>query len=200
MIKSFWDERFGQETYVYGVAPNDFVAENGHLFPSGGEVLSLGEGEGRNATYLAGLGARVTALDSSAAGHEKLRRLAEQRGVTVATELGDVTAYELGDARWDAILNVYCHLPSEARSLLHAAIRRALKPGGLFVTEQFNVGQLAYQSGGPKDPDLLVGQAELAAAFEGWEVLSASEAIVQLDEGPFHQGAASVTRFIARKP
>ncbi|MBO9541559.1 class I SAM-dependent methyltransferase [bacterium] len=200
MTATFWNERFSQDTYVYGEAPNTFVADQAHLLPSGSRVLSLGEGEGRNATYLAAQGAVVTALDSSAAGFEKLRRLAEQRGVAVEAILGDVTTHDLGTERWDAILNIYCHLPSSARGPLYEAIRRALKPGGLFMTEQFSPEQLAYQSGGPKDPDMLMTLAELSSAFEGWEVLVAREEVIHLDEGPFHQGAAAVTRFIARKP
>ncbi|MNX83567.1 tellurite resistance protein TehB [compost metagenome] len=200
MTATFWNERFNQETYVYGEAPNTFVAEQAHLLPPGGRVLSLGEGEGRNATFLAAQGAVVTALDSSEAGFEKLRRLAEKRGVTVETILDDVTTHDLGTAQWDAILNVYCHLPSSARGALYEAIRRALKPGGIFMTEQFSPEQLAHQSGGPKDPDMLMPLAELSSAFDDWEVLVAREEVIHLDEGPFHQGSAAVTRFIARKP
>lgn len=200
MSATFWNERFTQEAYVYGEAPNAFVAAQSHLLPHGSKVLSLGEGEGRNAVHLAAQGARVTALDSSEAGFEKLRRLAEKRGVTVETALGDVTGYDLGTERWEAILNIYCHLGAVARGAVYEGILRALKPGGLFMTEQFAPGQLAYQSGGPRDPAMLVSLAELEVAFDGWEVLVASEAIVHLDEGPFHQGEACVTRFIARKP
>ncbi|HEY9899222.1 MAG TPA: class I SAM-dependent methyltransferase [Pantanalinema sp.] len=200
MTAIFWNERFKQEAYVYGEAPNDFVATHGHLLPPGSRVLSLGEGEGRNATHLAARGSLVTALDSSEEGFEKLKRLAEKRGVTVETVLGDVTTSDMGTDRWDAILDIYCHLPGAVRGRLYENIRRALKPGGMFMTEQFAPGQLAYQSGGPKDLDMLLPLSELTAAFDGWEVLVASEEVVQLDEGPFHQGAAAVTRFIARKP
>jgi len=131
---------------------------------------------------------------------EKLARLAARRGVAVATQLSDVGAADLGVERWDGIVNVFCHLPSAGRPDLLARVLRALRPGGVFLTEQFSLDQLAYGSGGPKDADLLVGLGEFERAFEGADILLASKEVVILDEGPFHQGSASVIRFIARKP
>lgn len=199
-MATFWDERFRQETFVYGEAPNDFLRARAGLLPPGGEILSLGEGEGRNAVHLAEQDARVTALDASQAAMQKLAILAARRGVQVASMLADVATADLGAGRWDGIVNVFCHLPSRVRPELHARIRRALRPGGVFLTEQFSIDQLALGSGGPKDPDLLVDLREFETAFEGMDVLWASEEVVTLDEGPFHQGTASVIRFIARQP
>eukprot|EP00967_Tisochrysis_lutea_P117584 scaffold190266_cov23-Tisochrysis_lutea.AAC.1 len=48
------------------------------------EVLSLGEGQGRNGVYLASLGHRVTAVDLSPVGLAKASRLAAERGVPEA--------------------------------------------------------------------------------------------------------------------
>lgn len=196
----FWDARFQQEHFIYGEAPNEFIRSEGRLIDPQGEVLSLGEGEGRNAVFLASEGYRVTALDSSPVAMQKLARLAERHGVQVATELGDVAEAALGSERWDGIVNVFCHLPSAQRPELLARIRAALRPGGVFLTEQFSPDQLAYSSGGPKDPDLLVSLPEFETAFSGCEILYAAHETVTLDEGPFHQGPASVIRFAARKP
>lgn len=201
---NFWDTRFGQDEYVYGREPNVFLAEHHLLFPKGARVLSLGEGEGRNAVFLARHGYDVTAVDSSAEGMRKLSRLAAEGGVLVTQRLEDVTAANLGTSRWDGLVLIFCHLPSADRQALYARIRQALKPGGIFLTEMFTPRQLGYQSGGPKDPDMLVERDELIAAFEGspasgFEIVLAEEEIVALDEGPFHQGLGSVVRFIARR-
>lgn len=196
---SFWDARFQQEQYVYGEAPNAFLRDNARVFAPGADVLSLGEGEGRNAVYLAEQGYRVTALDSSSAAMDKLGQLAGRRGVEVRTLLADVASAELGTQSWDGIVNVFCHLPSGDRAGLLARIREALRPGGVFLTEQFSLEQLAYASGGPKDPDMLVTLAEFEEAFRGWDILASAQEVVTLDEGPFHQGPGSVIRFIARK-
>ncbi len=50
-----WNERYDTEDYVYGTEPNDFLVSIADRIPRGGKVLSLGEGEGRNAVYLARL-------------------------------------------------------------------------------------------------------------------------------------------------
>lgn len=201
---NMWDTRFAQAEYVYGREPNVFLAEHHLLFPKGARVLSLGEGEGRNAVFLARYGYDVTAMDASEEGMRKLSRLAAEGGVLVSQRLVDVTQAELGTSRWHGIVNIFCHLPSGDRQALYAKIRQALKPGGVFLTELFTPRQLDYASGGPKDPDMLVEPAELIAAFAsspeaGFEILMAEEEVVTLDEGPFHQGPGAVVRFIARR-
>ena len=46
-MKTFWDERYAQAEYVYGVEPNQFLKEKlDRLSP--GKILLPGEGEGRN--------------------------------------------------------------------------------------------------------------------------------------------------------
>ena len=49
-----WSERYCSEQYSYGTEPNSFLAENAHLLTS--PVLSLAEGEERNAVFLASPG------------------------------------------------------------------------------------------------------------------------------------------------
>ncbi|MCM2270754.1 MAG: SAM-dependent methyltransferase, partial [Thermoanaerobaculia bacterium] len=49
-----WDERYAGDEYVFGTEPNTFLAE--HAGELEGPVLSLAEGEGRNAVFLAALG------------------------------------------------------------------------------------------------------------------------------------------------
>lgn len=200
MSQQFWDERFQSPEYFYGERPNAFLEAQAEHLPAGGAVLSLGEGEGRNAVFLASRGHAVTALDSSPRGFEKLRQLAERRGVQVATWLEDVTQADLGEARWDGIVNVFCHLPGVDRPALYERIRRALRPGGVFLTEQFSVEQLRHHSGGPKREDMLLTIEELEQAFAGFDVLHAASEKIVLDEGAHHQGPAAVVRFIARKP
>ncbi len=65
-----WDERFSQPGYTYGTEPNGFLAEKATEIPTG-RVLSLAEGEGRNAVFLAGRGYEVVGVDSSSVGLEK---------------------------------------------------------------------------------------------------------------------------------
>lgn len=198
--RTFWDDKFGPARMAYGTMPNAFLAEHVGAFPPNGDVLSLGEGEGRNAVFLAEQGFRVTAVDASPRGLEKLGQLAAARGVSVTAIEHDLAAFALGDGRWDGIYNIYCHLAPGLRTELYGRIQRALRPGGVFLTEQFAKDQLQFKSGGPKDENLLLSLAEFQQAFPGYEVAYAAAEKTTLDEGPLHQGPASVVRFIARKP
>ena len=71
-----WDERYSMEEYAYGITPNEFLVENVSCIPNG-KVLSLAEGEGRNAVFLAKQGYSVTAVDASLVGLSKARKLRE---------------------------------------------------------------------------------------------------------------------------
>jgi hypothetical protein len=65
-----WDKRYSTDDYVYGTEPNKFLKNNFNFIPKG-EGLSLAEGEGRNAVFLAKQGYSVTAIDSSLAGIDR---------------------------------------------------------------------------------------------------------------------------------
>ena len=85
-----WDQRYAVGEYVYGTRPNDFLTSVVDRLPMG-RVLCLAEGEGRNAVFLAEQGFEVTAVDSSAVGLAKARKLAGQRGVHIETVVADLT-------------------------------------------------------------------------------------------------------------
>lgn len=197
--RTFWNERFSSTDFAYGTAPNAFLAEHFRAFPTKGELLSLGEGEGRNAVFLAEQGFQVTAIDLSSHGLKKAQALAAERGVSLTTIEADLDTFDLGQARWDGVYNIFCHLPPELRTRLYARIRQALRPGGVFLTEQYAKDQLQYQSGGPKDERMLVSLEELQEAFSGFELRDAAWETTTLNEGPLHQGLASVIRFIVRR-
>src|SRR6185295_7608114 len=73
--EAFWDKRYANPDYLYGTEPNSFLADHLRLLSS--PVLSLSEGEGRNAVFLATRGLEVVGVDISAVALEKAQRLAE---------------------------------------------------------------------------------------------------------------------------
>ena len=78
-----YDERY-RKGWAYGKAPNEFLElAAGRYLPSGTtlDVLSLGEGQGRNVVYLATLGHACVAVDRSSVGLAKALALASDRGV-----------------------------------------------------------------------------------------------------------------------
>lgn len=200
MSRDFWNERFGGEAYVYGEAPNDFlVASAGHL-PPGGRVLSLSEGEGRNAVFLAGQGFDVTGVDYAEAGRPKALALAARHGVSIDYAMADLADYPVGIEAWDGVVGIFCHLPSTLRADLFARLRQGLRPGGVMVMELYHPDQLAFGTGGPKDPDLLSAPEDLLPLLDGFEILHAARLEREVVEGSFHTGRAAVTQLIARKP
>jgi len=196
----FWNDRYGEADYVYGIRPNDFLRENAALLDPGGAVLSLAEGEGRNAVFLARQGYKVQGVDFSQAGRNKALQLAGRFRVEIAYDVADLATYPMGEAKWDGIVSIFCHLSEEHRPGLFQSVKRALKPGGVLLLEAYNKKQLAYGTGGPKDAAQLLSLAELTLAFEGFEIVRAEDAEREIQEGPFHNGRGSVTQFIARKP
>jgi SAM-dependent methyltransferase len=194
-----WDERYSEPGYAYGTMPNDFILAVAGSIPRG-RILSLAEGEGRNAVYLATLGCVVTAVDGSAVGLRKAEALAAERGVAISTVVADLGTFRIEPEQWDGIISCYCHIPTSIRAPLHQAVVRGLKPGGVFVLEAFSKEQLAYSSGGPQDIDLLMSLDDLKHELAGLEFVRAATLERDVREGSRHTGLASVVQVFAVKP
>ena len=194
-----WDERYAAEEYVYGTLPNDFLVSRVASLPRG-RVLCLGEGEGRNATWLAQQGFEVHAVDASAVGMEKARRLAHGRGVAVATTIADLATWDAGEAQWDAIVSIFCHLPPPARARVHGRIAHWLRPGGVFLLEAYTPDQLALETGGPPVAELMMTLAGLRAELAGLAIEHGVETVRRVVEGRLHHGDGAVVQVLARRP
>lgn len=194
-----WNERYSEPGFAYGTEPNEFLLSVVDRIPRG-KILSLAEGEGRNAVYLASLGYEVTGVDGSEVGLRKAMELAKKRGVAITTIQADLDEFVIGLEQWDGIIACYCHLPSATRISLHHAAVRGLKPGGVFVLEAFSKKQLAYDTGGPKSLDMLMSLDELKLELVGLEFMHAVEMEREVREGSRHTGLASVVQVIGIKP
>lgn len=169
-----WDQRYDTDDYRFGTQPNRFLVDcAAGLKP--GRALSLGEGEGRNAVYLAQLGFTVTAVDSSFVGLTKAQRLARERGVAITTLTADLNDFVIRPASWDVIFNFFCHLPQSERIPLHRRVVAGLKPGGAYILEIFAPGQLELLTGGPTTRDLLVSLEDARRELSGLDLRVARE-------------------------
>jgi SAM-dependent methyltransferase len=194
-----WNERYSASGFTYGTAPNDFLVSVADSIPQG-KILSLAEGEGRNAVYLASLGYQVTGVDGSQVGLSKAVQLATERGVAITTILADLSSFEIKPEQWDGVIACFCHLPSAIRIPLHRAAVRGLKPGGVFVLEAFSKEQLAYGTGGPPSLDMLMSLEELKQELAGLDFVHAVRIERAVHEGSGHTGLASVVQVLGRKP
>jgi hypothetical protein len=198
-MKELWDSRYGTEEYAYGTEPNAFFsAQLKKLTP--GLLLLPGEGEGRNAVYAALNGWSVDAFDQSSAGKSKAFALAAERGVEINYRVCYMEDFHFPANHYDALGLIYFHTDKQSREKLHSLACETLKPGGSIFLEAFHKEQLHNNSGGPKSLDLLFDEEILAREFEKLDIRMLEKQQITLNEGPFHQGEASVIRFHGIKP
>ncbi len=193
-----WDERYGRAEYVYGVEPNDFLLAEAHRIPLG-RVLCLAEGEGRNATFLAGLGYQVTAVDSSIEGLRKSERLAQSRGVKLELVHADLADYRMPEGAFSGIVSIFAHLPPDVRRRVHAQVGTALAVGGCFLLEAYRPEQLAFGTGGPKDPAFLMSLSAVRDELGALDFVVAREAERDVVEGAFHTGRGATVQIVAHR-
>lgn len=198
MDRELWDERYAEPGFVYGTEPNEFLASVAEQIPIG-PVLSLGEGEGRNAIFLASLGHDVTAVDQSKVGLEKLQRRADELGLRIQPQQADLGNYQIEEGAWTGIVSIFCHLPPSIRVPLYDAAKRGLRPGGLFILEAYTPGQCGRGTGGPPSPEMMVSLDNLTSELAGLEFLYARELEREVIEGSYHTGLAEVVQLLARR-
>jgi SAM-dependent methyltransferase len=194
-----WDERYTAEEYAYGTNPNKFLEANLSSIPKG-KVLSLAEGEGRNAVFLAKQGYSVTAVDSSLVGLNKARKLAEENGVIVEFIHTDLAEYDLGENKWDGIVSIFCPLPSSIRKQLHKKVEAALKRNGVFLLEAYTPAQLKYGTGGGNSVDVMQSKESLSLELAGLKFKHLIELERDVVEGIYHTGIGAVVQAIAFHP
>ncbi|MEG4281384.1 class I SAM-dependent methyltransferase [Microcoleus sp. MON1_C1] len=193
-----WDERYSVEEYAYGTSPNKFLEANVSSIPKG-KVLSLAEGEGRNAVFLAKQGYSVTAVDASLVGLNKARKLAEDNGVIVEFIHTDLAEYDLGENKWDGIVSIFCPLPSSIRKQLHKKVEVALKQNGVFLLEAYTPDQLKYGTGGGNSVDVMQSKESLSLELAGLKFKHLIELERDVVEGIYHTGIGAVVQAIASK-
>lgn len=202
-----WDDRYASDEYRFGTKPNRFLIECvSRLYPGiqagyhTGRVLSLGEGEGRNAVYLAGLGFDVTAIDQSVVGLAKAQRLAARRGVSITTITADLNEYVIQPAAWDLVIDFFCHMPAPERSPLHRRVIEGLKPGGAYILEIFTPAQLDLATGGPKTRDLVMTLEDARRELAGLNLRVARELTRPRDEDDPSTPLLAVLQVLGIKP
>ncbi len=130
-----WNQRYSDDQFIYGSEPNAFLVE--HSARLAGPVLSLAEGEGRNAVFLATLGLQVHGVDGSSVGLAKAQRLADAKGVVIQTEVADLAAYQPAPGAYRSVISISAHLPSNIRRRLYPLIEQCLLPRRLRQARQY---------------------------------------------------------------
>jgi SAM-dependent methyltransferase len=194
-----WDKRYDTNDYVYGKDPNDFLASVVDEIPAG-KTLCIAEGEGRNAVFLAEHGHDVVAVDASAVGLAKARKLADERGVAIHTVIADLAHLDIEPDSWDAVVSIFAHVPPDTRKVLHHKIVHGLRSGGMLVLEAYTPEQISLGTGGPPVAEMTMSLKALKQELDGLVFRHAEELRREVNEGQYHTGTGAVVQMIAVKP
>ena len=198
---SRWNARFGAEEYIFGTAPNAFLAAHKPMLPQGGRALCVADGEGRNSVWLAEQGLEVTAFDFSPVAVAKARRLADERGVHVQYEVAAVYGWHWPQLAFDAVAAIFVQFADPAmRTFMFERMVAALAPGGLILLEGYTPKQLEYRTGGPSQVENLYTAPMLREAFSGLEIVELKDYEAEVAEGTRHSGRSALIDLVARKP
>ncbi|MEP2239452.1 MAG: class I SAM-dependent methyltransferase [Maribacter sp.] len=196
-MKDFWNERYDEESFAYGNAPNEFFKQQLDKLKVG-SILLPAEGEGRNAVYALSKGWEVLAFDFSESAKTKAQQLAIKSGFNIEYQIIDALKFK-SSKKFDVIAFCYAHFPVAIRKKANQHLLKSLKPNGHIIFEAFSKDQLGKSSGGPKNIDMLYAIDEVENEFKGinFEILEEKEIV--LNEGIYHIGDASVIRFTGTK-
>jgi cyclopropane fatty-acyl-phospholipid synthase-like methyltransferase len=201
--EAFWSARYRDvgEDYLFGTAPNKFLASQGGLFGPGMRVLSVADGEGRNAVWLAEQGCEVLATEISPVAQEKCAKLARARHVAVDLVQADILNWTWPQSDYDAVVAIFIQFATpDERPRLFNGMKGAVKPGGLLLLHGYTPKQLEYRTGGPSAVENLYTAGLLRELFADWEIVLLREHEDVIEEGSAHSGRSALIDLVARKP
>jgi cyclopropane fatty-acyl-phospholipid synthase-like methyltransferase len=197
----FWNARYATEDYIFGTAPNVFLASQAAWIRPGMRALAIADGEGRNGVWLAEQGAQVHAIDVSPPALEKALKLAAKRGVTLETEQVDLLDWSWPEAAYDLVAAIFIQFaPPPERDRIIAGIRRTLKPGGVLILQGYTPKQVELGTGGPPSAANMYTPELLREWFGDWSIVHLAEHESVISEGDHHHGLSALVDLVARKP
>lgn len=200
MSGNFWDEVYAETHYVFGTAPNAFLASQQALLKPGQRALAVADGEGRNGVWLAEQGLDVLSVEYSVPAVKKARKLAQERGVTLAFEVADVLNWNWPQQAYDVVAAIFVQFAApEQRTRLFAHMQAALKPGGLLILQGYTPKQITYKTGGPSAVENMYTTALLRDAFAEMNIVHLAEHEEFISEGTKHHGMSALIDMVAVK-
>ena len=195
-----WNRRYAGDEFLFGTEPNVWLREHASAWPSGGHLLSVADGEGRNSVWLARQGFQVEAFDVAERAVEKAQAFARREGVSVNFAVADVDGFAWPDAAYDGVAAIFVQFadpPTRAR--LFERIVRSLKPGGVLVLQGYTPKQLEHRTGGPPILSHLYTRELLETAFAELEILALQDYEAEVREGQGHSGLSALIGLVARR-
>ncbi len=198
---TYWDTRYAGTDYIFGTAPNHFLASQAALIRPGMRALALADGEGRNSVWLAEQGVNVHAIDVSPVALSKAQKLAAARSVVIQFEEADLLNRHWPEAEYDLVVAIFIQFaPPPERDRIIAGIRRCLKPGGVLILQGYTPKQIEYATGGPGNAANMYTRSLLREWFGDWKISHLLEHEAMISEGSHHHGMSALVDLVAIKP
>lgn len=188
--RSVWNDRYRQGGN-FNQKPNQLLVDT-IKGKKPGTALDVGMGQGRNALFLASQGWKTTGIDIATEGLRIAREEAARRKLKNFTAIeGDFDKHDFGIAKWDLITMIY----EGTDHKMVERIQKALKPGGLFISEYFHADSEIAKTGagGWKTGEL----ADLFKDAASWKILR--DEVVEDNADWAGQRKTKLVRFVAQK-
>lgn len=198
-----YEDGYQKSNCFWGTTPGQLLGlvENHITVFNGLNVLDAGCGEGKNAAYLAKLGAKVTALDVSKKAISNGKHLwGNTPGINWV--LGDISAFNFKDSLYDMIIGyglLHCLRDHAEVGCVLEKFSWSTKSGGLNIICAFNSRKQELDAH-PGFRPLLLDHNEYLEAYSDWTILHQSDQ--DLTETHPHNKIThthSLTRLIAKK-
>lgn len=171
--RAHWNER--HRSQADAGTPEPYFVEMLPRLPKG-LALDIAAGRGRHATPMARAGFRVVAVDISDEAARALKAAVDAECLPIFPAVANLDTFDFGIQCFDAIVNV-----NYLDRALFPHFVRALKPGGVLLTDTFLVDQAAF--GHPRDPRFLLKHGELRTLMNGLDVDEYREGLVTYPNG-----------------
>lgn len=144
--------------------------------PAGATILDLGAGSGRNALFFASKGFKVTAVDISYRGLERLNVVAQKQGLILKTICADISELKF-EEQYDALVCFFVlhHLDRIDATRVIQNMKLHTHPGGFNSITAFTQDGDFFRANPDTGRFYLKNKEELGGYYTGWETISLFE-------------------------
>ena len=182
-----YQKEYENSSLFWKPEPAKYVRELAKLYNedlSGMTVLDLGAGEGKNAVYLANLGARVTAIDLSeiALGRFRMQPNYKKCKDNLTIYPMNILSFEFENSAWDIIIAygiLHClDTLSEVENII-SKIKSSVKLNGVFIGVTFTNEIPAPEVQEYLNEKSFVARGYMESMFDDWNILSFEYDIIE---------------------
>ncbi len=196
-----WEDRYkNSPDYLFGKEPAHILRENPWARAGATNALCVGDGEGRNAVFLAECGFEVSSFDLSPTAAQRARALAVAEEVSVDAYVSEWNDWDFS-REFDLVVAIFVQFTGpDERPKQFEDLQKATKPGGRLILHGFTPDQVGRGTGGPPVAENMYTEEMLKDAFKGWDILRLASYEREQNSGTAHVGKAALIDLIAQRP